>query len=119
RVVRAAAIPRLEDSRVAADDEMLGVVRIDPHPVIVLMVAEHARAPRVATVIRELEINRHAIEAVWILRVDANLREVEWAVVDRAAPRPRFTGIGRAIEAAQQTLRLRAAHRIRLDHHIN
>ena len=118
RVVRAAAIPRLEEARVASDDEMIGVRRIDPHRVIVFVVAHHRKLPRVAAVVREGEVHRHPVDAVRVLRIDAYLREVERTVVDRTHPLPGLSRIGGLIDTREELLRLYAAHAIGLDHHV-
>ena len=72
-IVRAALVVRLEQSRIAGHDEVARVVRVDPHRVVVFVDAEHAGAPRIAAVVGEREIHRHAVQAIRVLRVDADL----------------------------------------------
>src|SRR5262245_61878904 len=94
---------------------MLGVVRVDPHGVVVLVDSDHAGAPRVSAVIRELEIDRHSIDAIRVPGVDSDLREVERPVVDGAHPLPGAAGVGGAIEAAEEPLWLLSTNAVGFD----
>ena len=65
-----AAVERLVDAAVAADDEMVGVVRVDPRPVIVDVLQMLAYAvKRLAAVVGDLEVDVDGVNAVDIFRV--------------------------------------------------
>ena len=93
-VVRAPFVPRLKNAGVAAHNEMRGIIGIDPHGMIVLVNPDHASTPRRATVVGKGKVDGHAVHAIGVLRIDANLREVERTIVDGAHPRPRGPAIG-------------------------
>ena len=98
---------------------MLGVVGVDPHAMIIFVDTHHARAPRTPAVVGEGEVDGHAIHPIGILRIDANLREVERAIVHGTHPRPRRATVRRAVQPTEQALRLGTAHAVGFDHGVH
>ena len=89
----AALVPRLRHPAVVADDDVVGVVGIDPHRVMIDVNAHGRIADRLAAVIRIVQRRRGEVDAIRILRVGAHLRVVEGAHVGAVHLFPRRTAI--------------------------
>ncbi|CAA9358627.1 MAG: hypothetical protein AVDCRST_MAG40-3336 [uncultured Gemmatimonadaceae bacterium] len=99
-VVGAALVVRDRDAAVVADDEVVGVGRVDPHRVPVGVDRERAAPHRLPAVVGEAEDARHPVDPVGVLRVDAHLRVVERArvVLVLVHQRPGRAAVARAVE---------------------
>src|SRR2546429_6368072 len=69
----AAFVPRLRDAAVVADEDVTGIVRVDPHRMVVDVNADGRVADRLAAVIRKIQRRRGPVDAIRVLRVDADL----------------------------------------------
>ena len=114
-VVVATPVPRLRHATVVTDDDVLGIVRVDPHRVVVHVNALRRIARRLAAVVRHLDRCGRPVDAIGIARIDAHLGVVERARILGVRTRPRGAAILAAIEAAQGLLRLlrRVLHHVR------
>src|SRR3989441_1683754 len=121
----AAFVPRLRDAAIVADDDVTGIVRVDPHRVVVDVNADGRVADRLAAVIRKVQRRRGPVDAIRVLRVDADLRIVEGADVVVVHPLPRRPAVGRAVEPGGPRLRgfagsrVRVGRRVRFNHQID
>ena len=102
---RLPAVPRDRDAAVAADDQMIRIVRIDPERVIFgVDRAEHV-AKVSSTVVRDVEpaVRSEEVDAVAILRIDPNLAVVHRTRIHRRQLVPRVAAIHAAVDAALAT----------------
>ena len=88
------------DTAVATDDHVLGIVRIDPDRVDIIV--DHERRTRfegAPAVNAHLHLDAAHVETVRRSWIDANLAEVHRPRIDDAHPAPRLATVVRAIEA--------------------
>ena len=103
----AATVKRDRNATIIGDRKTLGIIRVDPHTVIVHMHLQCCRTTRLATVVRHLHLRAGEIHPIRVLRIHAHLRVIERAHIDIVLLRPRLTGIARAIKPVQLWRRLR------------
>ena len=104
-----AGVVRVPEAAVVADDEMIGVLRIDPHVVEIAVRAAGDVAERRAAVGAHDERAVRLVDAVLVLRIDDEIREVERTpehVLAAVAQLPRRAAVVGAIEAVQRRHRL-------------
>src|SRR5262249_28201137 len=99
---RLAAVPRNRHAAVAADDQVVRVVGIDPQRVILGVHGAEDVAKVPAAVVRDVEpaIRSEEVYAVAILRVDADLAVVHGPRIQRRPQLPRVAGVAAAVHAA-------------------
>ena len=69
----ATLVPRLRHAAVVAGDDVVGIVRIDPHGVVIDVNADGGVADRLATVARIVQGRRGEVDAIRVLGIDADL----------------------------------------------
>src|SRR5205085_5553034 len=93
-----AAIPALRNATVITDDNVLGIVRIDPHGVVIDVNAVSRGAGGLAAVVGEKNWRGRPIDSIRVLGIDAHLRVVEGTRVLIVGALPGRAGVLRAIE---------------------
>ena len=108
------------DAAVAADDEMIGIRRIDPHRVMI-GVRRTGGIPESATAIgRDLQRHPHEIHAIGIRWIDPNLAHVPWIRERRPGFLPARAAIIRTIDARFGiSLRGAIARHLRFDRRVD
>ena len=96
---RLALVPAHPDAAVVAVDDVIRVVRVDPHRVMVRM-QRAVLDEGLAAVIRDVDLDAADVDAQVVGRVDADLAEVHRPRIDVGHLPPRHPGIVGAIGAA-------------------
>src|SRR5262249_4593733 len=103
----ASAVETLVDAAVAANEIVIGVLRVDPDAVVVDMLPGFAeRTERPATVVGNLNEDIHDIDTISVLWVDDKMGIVLGLLVEAVAFLPGFAAIQRAENASVAVDRL-------------
>jgi hypothetical protein len=98
---RLRAVVRGVGAAVGAEEEVVGIGRVDRHRVeVAVRLARAVRAPGAAAVVGDVQAEAQQVDALVVLRIDADLREVERARGAVADALPGLAAVVRAEEAA-------------------
>jgi hypothetical protein len=95
------AIPGDRHAAVAADDQVIGIVGIDPQRVIFGMDGAEHVAKRPAAVVGDVEaaVRTEQVDAVAVARIGANLAVVHRPRIERRPRLPGVAAVGAAVDA--------------------